>query len=849
MAPAGFWHCKCTNDFCRRTGSRILPQNRSFSKTNYVKTPAKPGGLWRRIFLTLCLLSAVAAGCFVFSVWGYLRYLPDMNLVERYEPIEAIALFDRNDHLFCTVEGDQDRRVVPISQISAQMQQAMLAAEDHHFFEHHGINFASVMRAFMVNIQAGHVVEGGSTITQQLVKNLFFTDAQRTMDRKVKEAFLAWQIESRYSKEQILEMYLNQVYFGSNAYGIERAAARYFDKKAAQLDLAQSAFLAGLVKAPSELGTVANRSEAISRQQEILDKMVEYGYITPLQEKKAAEEKLLFRRGANQMQKYPYYVSTVLELLRSRFSQEEMRKQGLRVYTNLDPQAQDAAEAVLNESIKTAPKGVTQGALVSVLVQDGSVVALVGGVGNFWQHQFNRATNPHTAGSSFKPFVYLTAFLKGTLNPNSLIEDTPLTIHQGWNLPNYAPKNFDHKFMGRIPVRKALALSRNVCSVRVAQLVGVDDIVETARLAGITTKLEKNLSLALGSSAVTPEEMAGAYATFARMGVAIKPQLVRRIENNRGQVIEVFEPKVDKVFPVEPVARLVDVLQDVVKYGTGTQARLADRPVAGKTGTADAAKDIWFVGFTPHLCTAIWAGNDEDLPIPGQNVTGGGVMAKIWREYNKRYYDMHPTPAGSFVAPSALTKEEEEKEQKDLNNAASGTASNAAGDENAPHIALPTGVVITRENNNAQSPIAPQAVPQVMPPSAVPQILSPAAAPPAVPNELRSLLPQSQELARKTGEIKNTPAPAGFPPLAPSFNSSLPAPAPDLHGEIKPAKPANLTAGPTIMMSMPSPAPAVGVTPSSAADAQKTPYASTKRLYPAVETSKFRPVTQSGASP
>jgi 1A family penicillin-binding protein len=607
-----------------------------------------------------CVAGAIGIGYLSAMLWKHLHDLPDVTIVERYEPIEAIQLFDKNDRLICTVEGDEDRRVVPLTQISTQMQQAMLAAEDHHFYEHHGVNVPSIFRAMIANFQAHKVVEGGSTITQQLVKNLFFTDAQRTFDRKIKEAYMAYEVESHYPKERILQMYLNQVYFGNNAYGIERAASRYFDRSAATLDLAQSAFLAGLVKAPSELGTPARRKEALDRQQEILDKMFEYGYITEAQQKKAKVEKLSFRAGSNPLQKYPYYVSYVLEILHDHFSQSEMRRQGLRVYTNLDPQAQEAAEKTLNDAILGGhtPKGVSQAALVSVSVADGSVVALVGGVGNYWTHQFNRATNPHTAGSSFKPFVYLTALLKGTMTPDSIVDDKPLVVHQPWGLPDYAPKNFDHRFLGPLPMRTALALSRNVCSVRIMQQVGVDNVIETAREAGITTKLEPNLSLALGSSAVTPFDMAGAYATFSRMGVTIKPQVLRRIENSRGQVVEVFEAKVDRAFQVEPVARLVDMMQGVVQHGTGTAAKLPDRQVAGKTGTADAGKDIWFVGFTPDLCTATWGGNDENLAIPGQHVTGGDVMAKLWKNYMIAYYATHPTPPGEFVKPSAQTAAE-----------------------------------------------------------------------------------------------------------------------------------------------------------------------------------------------
>lgn len=615
-------------------------------------------------FLLVFLAGMLGGGYVAAMIWQQLKDVPDISILERYEPIEAIQIFDRNDKLVCTVEGDEDRRVIGLSQVAPHMQQAILAAEDHHFYEHHGVNPLSIVRAFMANAKAGHVVEGGSTITQQLVKNLFFEDAGRTVGRKVKEAFISYEIERRYPKDKILEMYLNQVYFGNGGYGIERGASRYFDKSAANLTVAESAFLAGLVKAPSDYADVSNRKAAISRQRDIIDKMVEYGYITKSQADAAKKQELKFKKGVNPLQKYPFYVSYVLDQLRGRFSQAEMRKQGLRVFTNLDPQVQDLAEKTLNNAIAKAPKGLSQGALVTVQVKDAAVLAIVGGVGNFWKNQWNRATNPHTAGSSFKPFVYLTAFQKRVFTPESIIDDAPLSIKQGWGLPLWQPKNFDHKFMGKITVRKALTLSRNVPAVKIAQKVGIDSIIESARLAGITSKLDPNLSLALGSSAVSPLELAGAYSTFARGGVAIRAQVIRKVEDTRGQVIpsEEFDSNHDKNFDSEAVAELVSILQDVVRVGTGTQAKLKDRPVAGKTGTADAGKDIWFAGFTPDMVTVCWGGNDENLPIPGHNVTGGTVMAKIWRTFMEAYYETHPTPAGSFMEPSGRAPKELEDE-------------------------------------------------------------------------------------------------------------------------------------------------------------------------------------------
>lgn len=752
--------------------------------TNRNNGARKSGGgilVWiRNLFLILFILIALPVGYLGAKIYQQMKDMPDISVLEKYEPIEAIQVFDKNDHLICTVEGDEDRRVVPLSQVATQMQQAILAAEDHHFYEHHGINPVSIVRATIVNMQAHRVVEGGSTITQQLIKNLFFEDAGRTLDRKIKEALMSYEVERRYSKERILEMYLNQVYFGNGGYGIERAAQRYFDRSAASLDLAQSAFLAGLVKAPSEFA--ADHEAAIARQREILDRMVEFGYITEDQAENARKEKLVFKKAVNPLQRYPYYVSFVLDQLRGRFSEAEMRRQGLRVYTNLDPQVQELAEKTLNADIKKAPKGVSQAALVCLSVKDGAVLAMVGGVGDFWKNQFNRATNPHTAGSSFKPFVYLTAFMRNVFKPDSVIDDAPLTIKQGWGLPDWSPHNYDHKFLGKITIRKALCQSRNVPAVKVGQATGIGHVIETARLAGITSKLDPNLSLSLGSSAVTPFDMAGAYGTFARGGISIKPQVLRRIENNRGQIIEVFEPKVDKVFDTDAVARLVDIMQDVVRGGTGTAARLPDRPVAGKTGTADAGKDIWFCGFTPDTVAVLWGGNDENLPIPGHNVTGGGVMAKIWKDFMTAYYQLRPTAPGSFIAPAKKIDDLPATGETDANGGDS-TGNQNSGMPNL--VPLPTDGTRNSSGETLEYPPLPPSnqsetgapPPAVSPSTAIPSEAPASTVPLSTPSYPRGGAPAPTSAPNITPQLPSTtpnvPGASGMPPLAPSY-----APAP-----------------------------------------------------------------------
>lgn len=595
------------------------------------------------------LALAIGASAFIIpTLWLRSNKLPDVTLLEHYSPIEAVKIYDRYNHLTAVVAGAEDRQAIPLTEVSPNMRRAMLGAEDHDFYKHGGINPSSIVRAFMVNIAAGHIVEGGSTITQQLVKNLFFPGEERTFNRKIKEFFLANEVSRRYPKDKILEMYLNQIYFGNQAYGIERASQRYFSKPASKLTLAESAFIAGLVKAPSYLSNPANRKDAIARQHEVLDKLAEYKLASLPEVNAAKSQRLNFRKFVSPYQKYPFYISYVTDLLRQKYGDQEMQK-GMKVYTYLDPAAQEAAEAAMTDGIKHAPAGVTQGALVSMKVDDAGVLALVGGVGKFEQHQWNRAVTPHTMGSCFKPFVYLTGFMKG-LTPDSIVLDEPFTVPSGGHA--YSPRNFDNTFKGPMPIRTALALSRNVCAIRVAVFDGINSVINTARLAGITTRLDPYIPVALGAGAASPLEMAGAYGTFARGGVQMTPQIFRHIDSNDDKVIATFDATPHKVFDSNAVAELVDAMQTVVKSGTGTNAQLPGRPVAGKTGTSDAARDVWFCGFTPDLVTTVWGGNDHNQAIPGSHVTGGVVMAGMWKKYMTAYYDKRPTPIGMFMAPS-----------------------------------------------------------------------------------------------------------------------------------------------------------------------------------------------------
>ncbi len=494
------------------------------------------------------------------------------------------------------------------------------------------------------------MIQGGSTITQQLVKNLYFDGRKRTLSVKLREAFMAIQIDERYSKEQILEAYLNNVYFGSGTYGAEEASERYFGKSAENLSLAEAAYLSGLVNAPSVLS--ANRKEAVARAHAILDNMSRFGMITTTECDTAKNARLEIKSLPTPSDKCSYYLIEVRRQLEQRFDPNRLYHQGVRAYTNLDLIAQELASSNLSKGIKHAPAGVSQGALVSISVSDGSIIAMVGGAGSFQRSPWNRALSPHTAGSAFKPFVYLAGLIAGTVKPDTMIDDAPLAVPVPNTSQVYEPKNFDGRFMGPLTVRKALALSRNTCAVRVGASVGAQKIVEVAHAAGINSNLEPTLALSLGASAVSPLDMAVAYSTLARGGVRIEPSFVRKVTAPDGQVLENNVPNGVRVFDTEPVAELVDALQDVVQKGTAKHAKLLGRPVAGKTGTADGARDLWFVGFTPDTVTAVWGGNDQNQSIAGRQVTGGTIMAGIWQTYMQSYYQKVPTPAGNFAQPA-----------------------------------------------------------------------------------------------------------------------------------------------------------------------------------------------------
>jgi 1A family penicillin-binding protein len=595
------------------------------------------------ILFLLCVSSIISA-MISLEIIKNAKQLPDVAMLKEFKPDQSTLIFDINNKLVANIHGDEDRVVVPLDKISPNLQRAVIAIEDNRFYEHKGIDLTGISRAVFKNLSGGSSIQGGSSITQQLIKNSFLS-SERSIKRKLLEALLAIYAERIFDKKQILEMYLNQIYWGNLSYGAEKAARRYFKIPASELDLAQSAFLAGIIKAPEGYSPYQNIKLAKLRQKAVLEKMEYYGYITPHQKMLAEKQQLKFATRQQLHCKYPYYVDYVSYVLRKTYGDDIIRRGGLKVYTTLDPTAQELAEKTVAEGVKSTPKGsgVRQGAIVSIDVNSGYVIALVGGI-DYDKSNYNRAVySKRAAGSSFKPIVYLTGLRLGKITPESSILDAPISFNTGWNI--WCPHNWDGKYMGKMTIRKALALSRNTATVRIALKVGIDSIIETARKLGIKSKINRDYSIALGSLGLSPLEMATVYSTLARQGVYIEPTCIRKIIDGQGNTIEVHSSNPIQVVNPNYVRQLDSILIDVVDKGTGVLAKLNDRPVAGKTGTTDEVKDIWFTGFTPDTVTAVWLGNDENQGLKG---VFSSNCAQLWGIYMKEYYLVKNIPPQYF---------------------------------------------------------------------------------------------------------------------------------------------------------------------------------------------------------
>lgn len=599
------------------------------------------------------LASSVVAGGLVGLAISF-RNLPDVRVLRNYAPTETTHIYDVNGTLLTSIHDEANREVVPLNKISPELKRAVLAIEDSHFYSHHGINPGGVMRAFVKNLEEGKTVEGGSTLTMQLVKNLFLSPKQ-AISRKAAEAVLAIRIEQIFTKEQILELYLNQVYWGHNLYGVETAAQSYFNKPASQLNLAEAAMMAGLIQAPEDYSLFVDYQLAKQRQAVVLNRMKELGWITEEQVAEARREKLLVGKITSfPGSKVPYVTEAVVQELSKRFGRDAVLKGGMRIQTTIDLKLQRLAEQTVKEWHNRLYYQVygDQMALVAVDPRTHFVKAMVGGV-DFDKSQYNRAVQAQRQpGSAFKPFVYYAAFASGKYSPYSVVSDTPVSYPDGWGY--YSPQNYGGGYSGAVSVQTALEQSLNVPAVKIGQDVGLNKVIEVCRTLGIKSPIEPVVSLPLGSVDLTPLEITGAYATFANNGWHSEPTFIVHVTDSSGNIILDNTPKPRLVLDPWATASLNSVLTGVISRGTATSAQIG-RQAAGKTGTTSSERDVWFVGYVPQLATAVWIGNDNYTPLVS-GTTGGGAAAPVWRSFMIQALQNEPVeyfrPASDFDPPS-----------------------------------------------------------------------------------------------------------------------------------------------------------------------------------------------------
>ncbi|PSP19684.1 MAG: penicillin-binding protein [Cyanobacteria bacterium QS_8_64_29] len=582
------------------------------------------------------LASAIAAGGLVGLAVSF-RNLPNMGVLQNYSPTEASYIYDVNGNLLTRIHDGSLRETVELDQVSPHLKRAVLAIEDSHFYQHPGINPTSVARAFRANLRQGDIAQGASTLTMQLVKNLFLSPEQ-TYSRKLAESVMALRIEQIYSKDQIFKLYLNNVFWGHNTYGVETAAYTYFRKSASELNLAEAAMMAGLIRAPERYSPFVDYAATKRRQAVVLERMQQLGWISAQQKKQAFNKPLRVGKPIAWLDsELPYVTQAVKAELKGRFGAEAVREGGLRVQTTIDQGFQDMAKATVKQAHQNIVRqGVNakQMALVAVDPRTHFVKVMVGGV-DYDKSQYNRAVQARRQpGSSFKPFVYYTAFASGNYLPGSKIKDIP--VRYG----NYKPTNYGGGYMGTITLRTALVQSRNIPAVKLGQALGLENVIFNVRKLGVESPMAPVRSLPLGPEEVSPLEMANAYATFASNGWYEDATAIVRATNSDGRVLIDNQPQPKRVLNPWATATLTDVLKDVVAVGTGQAARIG-RPAAGKTGTTRYSRDAWFVGYVPQLAAAVWVGNDDSTRM-GTNISGGAVAAPAWRRFMIKALDDKP---------------------------------------------------------------------------------------------------------------------------------------------------------------------------------------------------------------
>ena len=675
------------------------------------KPPQRSNG--SRILIVIAVVLAVmivGVGC------GFLTAtLNTKQDLEDVRPAASSQIYDINGNELANVHAEQNRVPVKISQVPEHLKDAFIAVEDVRFYDHSGVDPKGIMRAVFANITNKGVAEGGSTITQQLAKNAYLTQ-DRTYKRKIQEVFLALQLERKYTKDEILELYLNQIYFGQGAYGVQAAARTYFGKDVKDLDLNECAMLAGIPKSPNYFSPLNNLQAAQERKAVVLDQMAKYGYISSSTAAKTKAESLNLVKPQKQETNglAAYFIDYVTQQMIEKYGADAVYQEGLKIYTTLDVDMQKAAEAAMQNLPTYSTDGSgnkqPQGALVAIEPSTGYIKAMVGGRGT---DQFNRATMAERQpGSSFKPFVFAAALENG-LTPSSTVEDKPINIG-GWQ-----PQNYSRNFNGTVTMRYVAEQSLNVPTIKIAQEVGMEKIIYLAEKMGISTFVKEgsandmNYAVSIGgmTKGVTPLEMTSAYGTFANDGVHVEPVAIVKVLNQKGEVLEEAHPKSEQVLKKSTANNLTSMLMGVIARGTGTRANIG-RPAAGKTGTTDNYQDAWFVGYVPDLVTGVWVGCDDNARMG--SMTGGTTPATIWKAFMSKVVQGMPNKNFNGAYLTSVEKPAKTEDKKDDKDKDKDGKEQKQGKDAKPKEAGKSG------EGNAPAVPAQEAVPAPTAPSPVP---------------------------------------------------------------------------------------------------------------------------------
>jgi penicillin-binding protein 1A len=582
------------------------------------------------------LIVLIVISTLIGTVGGFLYWtisdLPNIKVLEEYAPLESSRIYSSDGQIIAELYLER-RTFVPHYQIPDHVKKAFVSVEDIRFYNHPGIDFIGISRAFLQDIRAGEVVQGGSTITQQLAR-LLFLKSDKSIKRKIKEAAISIKIEQRYTKDEILGMYLNQAYFGARAYGIEAASQTYFGKSAKELNIADAALLASMPKAPSVYSPFKNPEKARERRSIVLRQMADHHFITEVQYEEAEKTPVPSNRHFRKYEA-PYFVEALRQQLEAKYG-HELYTSGYRIYSTLDFRMQQIAEEAVKHGIASLEKRVKPGieaALIAMDLRTGHIKVMIGG-SNFWKNQFNRATQAsRQPGSAFKPFVYITAIEDG-MTSEERVNDSPISFGGAKQGQRWSPHNYDGKYYGSVTLKKALAKSLNCATIRLAAHVGIDNIIEMAKRLGIRNELQPYLPLAIGASDVTLVDMVSAYSTFAS-GYKPKLEFYEKVLNRDGIIIEENEPDGEDLLSEDDVKEMKILLKAVVEEGTAMKAKELKRPVYGKTGTTNDYTDAWFVGFDDRLVVGVWVGRDNHTPI-GPKETGASAALPIWIEFMKK---------------------------------------------------------------------------------------------------------------------------------------------------------------------------------------------------------------------